>query len=66
MRDERLDYSYRNFSRTDTFDVSRQQLKDSIRLLFFHYGRWFQGATDRVARDAFEVYVARYGDQPLG
>lgn len=65
MRDERLDYSYRNFS-SRSYSVTRQQLKDSIRLLFFHYGRWYEGATDSVAREAFEVYVARYGDQPVG
>lgn len=65
MRDERLDYSYRNFSRNDTFKVTRKELRDSVRLLFFHYGRWFEGAQDEAARLAFEVYVTRYADSPV-
>ena len=65
MRDERLDYSYRNFSSKPIFEVSRRQMTRSLRQLFFHYGRWFDGATDDVAKMAAEIYITRYGDTPV-
>ena len=59
MRDERLDYSYRNYS-TKTYNVSKQRLKDSIRLLYFHFGRYTEGARDQTARDAYGIYLQRH------
>lgn len=59
MRDERLDYSYRTYS-SEPYRVSRDKLKNSIRLLYFHFGRYTEGARDRVAKDAYNIYVIRH------
>ncbi len=58
MRDERLDYSYRTYS--NDYKVSKERLKKSLRLLYFHFGRYAEGARDRVAKDAYEIYVVRH------
>ena len=60
MRDERLDYSYRNYS-TKTWDVSKQRLERNLRLLYFHFGRYAHGARDDVAKNAYDVYISRNG-----
>lgn len=39
---------------------SKEQLKQSLRLLYFHFGRYVEGARDRTAKDAYEVYVVRH------
>ena len=59
MKDERLDYSYRTSS-TVEYQHSQEQLKNNIRLLYFHFGRYTHGARDRVAKEAYEVYMIRY------
>lgn len=59
MRDERLDYSYRTSSRTE-YHHSKEQLKNNIRLLYFHFGRYTQGARDSVAKTAYDVYIVRH------
>ena len=59
MRDERLDYSYRAY-RTEPYKVSKERLKQSIRLQYFHFGRSVEGARDQVARDAYDLYVVKH------
>lgn len=59
MRDERLDYSYRTYSK-EAYKHSREQLKNSLRLLYFHFGRYAEGARDQVAKDAYNIYVIRH------
>ncbi len=59
MKDERLDYSYRTSSRVK-YRHTKEQLKNNIRLLYFHFGRYTQGARDYTAKLAHEVYVIRH------
>jgi len=59
MKDERLDYSYRTSSRVN-YRHTKEDLKNSIRLLYFHFGRYHQGARDQVAKLAYDVYITRH------
>lgn len=59
MRDERLDYSYRSSSQTK-YEHTKHDMRNNIRLLYFHFGRYTQGARDRAAKDAWEVYMVRH------
>lgn len=59
MKDERLDYSYRTSSRV-SYEHTPHDLKNNIRLLYFHFGRYSHGARDQVAKDAHEIYMVRH------
>ncbi len=59
MKDERLDYSYRTSS-TVRYNHGKHDMRNNIRLLYFHFGRYSQGARDQAAKDAWEVYMVRH------
>lgn len=61
VRDERFDYSYRKENRVFT-EYSPRDFQRSRWLMYFHAGRYYEGARDRNARSAWALYLEREND----